>query len=228
MLILSNVSVPLEFSDKTLISLAAKALKIKENEIKSVSLYRKSVDARHKNDVHFCCSLLVETLKSEASVVSRCKSAAIFKKEEYNFPLCDKKMQHRPIVVGFGPAGMFAALALAKAGLSPLVIERGESVDKRMESVKSFMDGGALNPESNVQFGEGGAGTFSDGKLNTGIKNVRCRAVLEEFVLCGADRDILIDAKPHIGTDKLITVVKNLREKIIALGGEIRFCRPDI
>lgn len=228
MLILSNVSLPLDFNDDTLKAEAALKLKIKLSDIKSVCLYRKSVDARHKNDVHFCCSLLVETNKNEAALTNKCKSASVFSKEEYLFPKCEKIPENRPVVVGFGPAGMFAALTLARAGLSPIVIERGEAVDNRIKTVEGFMSGGALNPESNVQFGEGGAGTFSDGKLNTGIKNIRCRAVLKEFVKFGAPENILIDAKPHIGTDKLVTTVKNLRNEIISLGGEIRFsCRLD-
>mgnify|MGYP000424600045 CR=1 FL=1 len=132
-------------------------------------------------------------------------------------------LENRPIVVGFGPAGMFAALVLAKAGLRPLVLERGDPAPLRREKVERFWSGGPLDPESNVQFGEGGAGAFSDGKLNTGTKNERGRWVLQQFVRFGAQEEILYDAKPHVGTDVLFHVIQNLREEVLRLGGEVRF-----
>lgn len=133
------------------------------------------------------------------------------------------KLHSRPIIVGFGPAGMFAALILAQAGYAPLVLERGQNVEKRTESVKKFWEEGVLNPQSNVQFGEGGAGTFSDGKLTTGIKDMRIAKVLAELVRAGAPEDILYKQKPHVGTDILRKVVKSVRKEIIRLGGDVRF-----
>ena len=223
MIILNNVLLPLctDFSD--LKPVAARELKTDETNILSAKLYRKSVDARKKENIIFCCSLLVKVQKNEAQILKKCKKAALFTEKKYNWLKAIINPKNRPVVVGFGPAGMFAALTLAKAGLKPLLLERGADVNTRTKQVEEFLSGGKLNSESNVQFGEGGAGTFSDGKLNTGIKNVRCRTVLEVLNSHGAPDKILTDAKPHIGTDILVNVVKSIREEIISLGGEIRF-----
>lgn len=223
MILLNNVKIPLSAGETEYIHYVGKALFAPVQSIKSVSLYRRSVDARHRDNVHFCCSFLVEVLRGEREILKKCKNAQPYNKTEYIWKRCEKAPERRPVIVGFGPAGMFAALLLARAGLCPLIVERGQDVDSRTAAVEEFFNTGILNESSNVQFGEGGAGTFSDGKLNTGIKNPRCRTVLEEFVRFGADKDILIDAKPHIGTDVLKRVVKALREEIISLGGEIRF-----
>ena len=223
MILINNLKLSLDTDFSNLSPVIASALKISQNRISKASLYKKSVDARHKDNVHFCCSVLAEILGDEQKLIKRFKNTQLYTPKKYTWEKAELGERERPVIVGFGPAGIFAALTLAKAGLKPIVIERGKSVDERNCDVDNFFKTGKLNPESNVQFGEGGAGTFSDGKLNTGIKNPRIRTVLEEFVRAGAPENILTDAKPHIGTDILKTVVKNLREQIISLGGQIRF-----
>ena len=218
MIIINDLRLPLDTDFKSLES----AVSIKGVRIKSARLYKKSVDARKKHDVHFCCSVVVET-DNDTLALKRLKNAKSFSENEYKYKKCDTLPKLRPVVVGFGPAGIFAAYTLAKAGLCPIILERGQDVDTRTADVKSFWESGSLNTESNVQFGEGGAGAFSDGKLTTGIKDPRCREVLKLFHKFGAPDNILTDAKPHIGTDVLAVVIKNIRQEIIRLGGEVRF-----
>ncbi len=221
MLIIRNVKMPLETDFENISAVLPNILGIEKNNIKSAELFRKSVDARHKNDINFCCSFIMELYSGEEKFLKKNKNAEKYRKDEYIWKTVQSDV--RPVVVGFGPAGMFAALTLARAGLKPIVIERGSDADTRAKEIEKFFNGGKLNVESNVQFGEGGAGTFSDGKLNTGIKDIRCRTVLECLVQFGAPKKILYEAKPHIGTDILISVVKNIRKEIINLGGEVIF-----
>ncbi len=220
MIIINNINLPLDTRFDSIKKLVAEHTKIKKENILAASLYKKSVDARHKNNIVFCCSFIVAA-KNEPLCLKVCKNAQKFLGKAYEWQKCESDT--RPIVVGFGPAGMFAALTLARAGLKPIVFERGRDADTRKADVDRFWAGGEFDPESNVQFGEGGAGTFSDGKLNTGIKDVRCRTVLKTFHEFGADKKIMYEAKPHIGTDVLIDVVKNIRKEIERLGGEIHF-----
>ncbi len=168
--------------------------------------------------------ILVDGSEKRILKEARCKKAAISTREYYKLPKISGMLPERPVVIGFGPAGMFAALVLAAKGQRPIVLERGEDAASRKAKVDAFFAGGELDAESNVQFGEGGAGTFSDGKLNTGVNNPRIGWVLEQLVKAGAGEDILFDARPHIGTDVLLTVVQNIRKRIIELGGEVRFC----
>ena len=181
MILLQNINLPLNTNFLNLENIVEKELKTQKQNIKSVVLFKKSVDARHKNNIVFCCSFLVEVFKNENKLISNNKKATSYLPHKYTW-LKANNAKNRPVVVGFGPAGMFAALALAKAGLKPIIIERGECVEARQKTVNDFFAGGKLNPNSNVQFGEGGAGTFSDGKLNTGIKDIRCREVLNVFL----------------------------------------------
>lgn len=216
MILVSNVNLPLDTDFQNL----KNEINYKGVKIKSAQLYKKSVDARRKNDVHFCCSVLLE-VDNEKAALKRIKNAKPYTEPQYKYKKAETNC--RPVVVGFGPAGIFAAYTLSMAGLRPIVIERGDDVDTRKAKVDAFWSGGQLDTESNVQFGEGGAGTFSDGKLTTGISDIRCREVLKIFCENGADNSILTDAKAHIGTDVLAVVIKNIRNKIVSLGGEVRF-----
>lgn len=194
--------------------------KIAGNNAKII-IHKKSIDARKKNDVHFVYTVDVEC-DNEAQLLKKQKGASLVKEKKYIFPIGNKKSL--PIViVGCGPAGLMCGLTLIKNGYKVIIVERGKCVEERRKDVEIFQNGGDLNPNSNIQFGEGGAGTFSDGKLNTGIKDPRIRMVLEEFHRHGAPKEILYNAKPHIGTDNLYNMVRSIRKEIIALGGEIRF-----
>ena len=201
----------------------ARALGVKGGALVEVKLLKRSIDARKKSNVHGVVTVAVEL--AEGAAPRPAKSVAV-KAYEPPEPLSIPRVEPtglRPVVVGAGPAGLFCALYLARAGLQPLVVERGASVDERVVVVEAFNAGAPLDERTNIQFGEGGAGTFSDGKLNTGIKSPHIRHVLETFVEAGAPTDILVDAKPHIGTDLLVDVVRNLRRAIEEAGGEVRF-----
>lgn len=224
MIRISNINVPLDSARLPLKSIAAKKLNIKQNDIKSVKLLKKSIDARKKHAIKLVYTLAVD-VSNEKVILKRFEkqsNISVYKPYKYVIPTA-LSTDKRPVIVGFGPAGIFASLILAKAGLHPIVIERGKPADERIKSVELFRSTGKLDTESNIQFGEGGAGTFSDGKLNTGVNDPRIAYVLETFSEHGAPEDILYNSKPHIGTDYLINVVQSIRKTIINCGGEVIF-----
>ena len=225
MIRIREISLPPEHNVAQLPYEAARLLKLPNSKIRGLKIVRRSVDARKKPDVRIVYTVDVMVDGNEKKLIrqSGCKRADIAPISYYKPPKTAKETENRPVVVGFGPAGMFAALILAQAGLRPLVLERGEDAASRTAKVEHFFATGQLDTRSNVQFGEGGAGTFSDGKLNTGVNNPRIGWILEQMVAAGAREDILFDAKPHVGTDVLLTVVQNIRQRILSLGGEVRF-----
>ena len=225
MIRIRDIALPPEHNVNQLQFEAAQLLKVPNSKVRGLKLVKRSVDARKKPDIKIIYTVDVAIDGNEEKIIrkSGCKRASIAPISYYKLPKCSAVPEKRPVVVGFGPAGMFAAFVLAKAGLRPIVLERGEDAQSRHEKVQKFWETGELDVRSNVQFGEGGAGTFSDGKLNTGVNNPRIGWILEQFVKCGARENILYDAKPHVGTDVLLTVVQNLRGWIISLGGEVRF-----
>ena len=231
MLKLSQIKLPITHTEERLPEEICKRLHIPPQQLRSWYIDKKSIDARKKPQLYYVYAVCV-TIENEAQTMSyltkkhKAQNIQLFTPNVYNSqPTGTNPLTHRPVVVGAGPAGLFCAYELALQGFCPLILERGAAVDERQKDVEQFWETGILNPQSNVQFGEGGAGTFSDGKLNTGVKdpNGRNRRVLEVLVEHGAPASILYDGKPHIGTDILINVVRNMRNHIITLGGEVRF-----
>ena len=223
MLQISNLRLDLGADEAQLYQKAAKVLGVRPEDILDLALTRQSIDARKKNDVHLVCSVKVSVKNEQAVLRKNVKGVSLLEERPYELPQVSRTSTQRPVVVGMGPAGLFAALTLARAGLRPIVLERGRNVDERTGDVEHFWTTGQLSRTSNVQFGEGGAGTFSDGKLTTGINDPRISHVFDTFIQYGAPEDIAWSHKPHIGTDVLRHVVKAMREALIALGGEVRF-----
>ena len=226
MIRISQIKLPVEHDGLALLQAAARELKTSSDKIENLTIQKKSIDAR-KKPISYVYTVDVK-LRGEEKLLKKLhnRNVARVEKKRYQFPEPgSEKLEHRPVIVGTGPAGLFCGLMLARAGYRPILLERGETARKRKETVDRFWNGGALAPNSNVQFGEGGAGTFSDGKLNTLVKDPagRGRLVLQTFVQAGAPEEILYWNKPHLGTDVLISVVEHIRKEIESLGGEVRF-----
>lgn len=228
MIRISQVKLQLSHTEEELKKKAAKILHIPPSRIHEIRIVKQSIDARKKPEISYVYTLDV-ALADEAQFLKKYRGNQVTKAPEKMYQFIgggSKKLSHRPVVIGSGPAGLFCAYMLANAGYKPLLLERGDDVETRTKEVAKFWKTGRLNPESNVQFGEGGAGTFSDGKLNTLVKDPlgRNAKVLDVFIEHGAPKEIRYVNKPHIGTDILTSVVKNMRKSIEAAGGEVRFC----
>lgn len=218
MIKITNIKIKADLSDDELFEKIYKKYKINKNDVTEKRIIKKSIDARNKADIFYNYSVELEC-KNENKI----KNVQIVKKEEPFKIIVNRKSSKRPVIIGAGPAGLFSALTLAQNGIKPIIIEQGKTVDERKKDVEEFQKTGKLNTLSNVQFGEGGAGTFSDGKLTSGIHNPLCKIVLKEFYNFGAPEQILYINKPHIGTDNLINIIQNMRNEIIKLGGEFLF-----
>ena len=218
MIKITNIKIRADLSDDELFEKIYKKYKINKNDVTEKRIIKKSIDARNKADIFYNYSVELEC-KNENKI----KNVQIVKKEEPFKIIVNRKSSKRPVIIGAGPAGLFSALTLAQNGIKPIIIEQGKTVDERKKDVEEFQKTGKINTLSNVQFGEGGAGTFSDGKLTSGIHNPLCKIVLKEFYNFGAPEQILYINKPHIGTDNLINIIRNMRNEIIKLGGEFLF-----
>ena len=223
MIQISDLHIPVDGDQDTLRRKIAKLLSLPLSEVGELQIVKQSVDARKKDQIHLVCTVRAQVPRESAILRRNLRQVKQVVRQRYEFPPVSRTGGTKPVVVGMGPAGLFCALFLARAGIPCLVLERGKPVEQRVKDVQQFWTTGVLDPDSNVQFGEGGAGTFSDGKLTTGIHDPRVTAVFDTFAQAGAPEDILYSYKPHIGTDQLRQVVANLRRELLALGCELRY-----
>lgn len=223
---IQQIKLPVSHTKEDLENKIKKLLKISSSDLISWTIRRQSLDARKKPELFFVYTIEAE-VKKEKQILKRVNNKNIMSTTpvKFSYLKTGNTVSQRPVIVGSGPAGLFCAYYLIQAGLKPLIIERGEAVENRLKTVEKFWNTGTLNTESNVQFGEGGAGTFSDGKLNTLVKDTKGRnqEVLKIFVKFGAPEEILYQQKPHLGTDALVGIVKNMRNYIKDAGGEFLF-----
>lgn len=218
MLRLENVKIREDLSEEDVVKEACKKYQISFSDVEYYNIFKKSIDARNKDDIFYNYTVDVKYTGKSGKEIKKVT------KESYQIDInIKRKNELRPIIVGAGPAGLFCALLLVQHGIKPIIIEQGKKVEDRKKDVEEFLKTGKLNTNSNVQFGEGGAGTFSDGKLTTGVNNPLCRRVLKEFVNFGAPKQIMYVNKPHIGTDNLINIISNMRNYIIEKGGDFLF-----
>ena len=218
MLRLENVKIREDLTDEEVVKEACKKYQISYSDVEYFNIFKKSIDARNKDDIFYNYTIDVKYTGKGGKEIKKVT------KESYQIEInIKRKSEKRPVIVGAGPAGLFCALLLVQHGIKPIILEQGKKIEDRQKDVNEFLKTGKLIVNSNVQFGEGGAGTFSDGKLTTGVNNPLCRRVLKEFVNFGAPKQIMYVNKPHIGTDNLINIISNMRNYIIENGGEFLF-----